>query len=78
MSRQSASGVDLGGVAIKSVAQALALHSGNRRIATGMPADLAVVGPDPLAMSTADLPTVRAVTTIVAGRLVRRDGLPSQ
>lgn len=70
MSRQSASGVDMGGVAVKSVAQALALHSGTRRIAPGMPADLAVVEPDPFTTSIADLPAVRAVATIVAGRLV--------
>lgn len=78
MSRQSASGVDLGGVGVKSAAEALALHSCQRRIAPGMPADLAVVEPDPLATTTVDLPTVRAVATIVGGRLVWRDGPPSQ
>ena len=78
MSRQSASGVDLGGVAVKSVAEGLALHSGQERITPGMDADLAVLEPDPFAISMADLPTVRAVATIVGGRLVWRDGPPSQ
>ena len=74
ISRRSATGVDLGGVGVKSVAAALALHSRNRRIAPGMDADLAVVEPDPFAMSGVDLPSVRAVATIVAGRLLWRDG----
>ena len=75
VSRQSASGIDLGGVGVQSVADALALHSGNRHIAPGMAADLAVVEPDPFTTSIPDLPTVRAAATIVAGRLVWRDGL---
>ena len=74
VSRQSASGIDLGGIGVKSVADALALHSGNLLIAPGMAADLAVVEPDPFTMSTADLANVRAVASIVAGRLVWRDG----
>ena len=78
VSRQSADGVALGGVGVKSVAAALALHSGKRGIAPGMDADLAVVEPDPLTMSPADLPGVRAVATIVAGRLAWRGGLPNQ
>ncbi|MDE2785161.1 MAG: amidohydrolase family protein [Chloroflexota bacterium] len=78
VSRQSAGGVDLGGEVVKSVAQALTLHSGTQRIAAGMPADLAVVDPDPFAVSTANLPEVRSVATIVAGGLVWRDGRPSQ
>ena len=53
-----------------SAAEALALHSGQRRIAPGMPADLAVVEPDPLMISPVDLPGVRAVATVVAGRVV--------
>lgn len=75
MSRQSASGVDLGGVAVKSVEEALGFHSGNRLVAPGMAADLAVVEPDPFTMSPADLANVRAVASIVAGRLVWRDGV---
>lgn len=70
VSRQSAAGVDLGGVGVESVGEALALHSGNRRIAPGMAADLAVVEPDPFTMSIPDLPTVRSAATIVSGRLV--------
>ena len=73
LSRQSAGGTDIGGMEAPSVAEALALHSGQRRIAPGMPADLAVVQPDPLAIPAAELPLVRAAATIVAGRLVWRD-----
>ena len=75
MSRQSASGVDLGGVAVKSVAQALALHSAQRRIKPGMLADLVVVEPDPFRVSARDLPAVCSVATIVAGRLTWRNGV---
>ena len=78
VSRRSVSGVSLGGVAVKSVAEALGLHCGTRRIIPGMPADLAVVEPDPFAVSAGDLPDVRAAATIVAGRLVWRDGQASQ
>ena len=74
VSRKSAGGVDLGGVGIKSVAEALALHSGGRRIAPGMPADLAVVEPDPFAISAEELPAVRGVATVVGGQLAWRDG----
>ena len=78
VSRQSAGGADLGGVHIKSVAEALALHSGARRIAPGMDADIAVVEPDPFAMPKFDLSNVRSVATIVAGRLAWRGaGLPA-
>lgn len=75
MSRQSASGVDLGGVTVKSVAQALALHSAQRRIKPGMLADLVVVEPDPFRVSARDLPAVCSVATIVAGRLTWRNGV---
>ena len=78
VSRRSAAGVDLGGVGIQSVAEALALHSGNRHIMPKTAADLAVVEPDPFTTSIPDLPTVRAAATIVAGRLAWRDGQPSQ
>lgn len=74
VSRRSANGVRVGGIRVNSVAEALALHSGKRRITPGMPADLAVVEPDPFTISTADLPTVRAVASIVAGRLAWRGG----
>ena len=75
VTRQSAGGAHLGGVAVKSVAEALGLHSGQRHIAPGMAADLAVVEPDPLTMSPEDLPDVRAAVTIVAGRLAWRNGV---
>ena len=70
LSRRTAGGADVGGQGVSSVAQALALHTGQRHIAPGMPADLAVVEPDPFMISSGDLPRVRAVATIVAGRLV--------
>ena len=70
MSRRSAGGAHIGGMEVPSAAEALALHSGQRRIAPGMPADLAVVEPDPLMISPVDLPGVRAVATVVAGRVV--------
>ncbi len=69
VSRRSAGGANMGGQGVSSVAQALALHSGRRRIAPGMPADLAVVEPDPFTTSTGDLANVRSVATIVAGQL---------
>ncbi|MCY4555772.1 MAG: amidohydrolase family protein [Chloroflexi bacterium] len=74
VSRKSLGGVDLGGVGVRSVAEALSLHSGGWRIAPGVPADLAVVEPDPLAISAAELPAVHAVATILAGQLAWRDG----
>ena len=72
VSRKSLGGVDLGGVGVRSVAEALGLHCGGRRIAPGVPADLAVVEPDPLAISAAGLPSVRALATIVGGQLAWR------
>ena len=78
ISRRSGGGLPVGGVGVKSVALALSLHSGEWRIAPGMAADLAVVEPDPLSISPTDLPTVRSAATIVAGRLIWRDGRPSQ
>ena len=75
VTRQSAGGVNLGGVGVKSVGQALALHSVSRRIAPGMGADVAVIEPDPFTMSPVDLPNVRSVATIVAGRLAWRSGI---
>ena len=68
----------LGGTAVPSTAAALALHSGGRRrIAPGAPADLAIVAPAPLAsgITADDLPAVRATATVVAGRIVWRDGV---
>ena len=73
--RQSHGGIDLGGTPMPSVSAALSLHAGGRRIAVGQPADLAVVAPHPLAMPTAELPAVRAAATIIAGRVVWRDGV---
>lgn len=78
VTRQSGSGVHLGGFGVRSVAEALALHSGGRRITVGMPADLAVVEPDPFTIPSADLPNVRSAATIVAGSVVWRDGRPIQ
>ena len=53
-----------------SVSAALEMHSGGRGgIVAGMAADLAVV------TAAADLPLVRAVVTVVGGRLVWRDGV---
>lgn len=78
VSRQSAAGAELGGVSVNSVAEALAVHSGARRIAPGMAADLVVVERNPFTTSIPDLPTVRAVASIVAGRLVWLDGPSNQ
>lgn len=75
VTRRSASGTALGGVPVGSVADALALHSARACIAAGVPADLAVVEPDPLAIPAEQLPVVRSVATLVAGRLVWRDGV---
>ena len=75
ISRQSAGGIDLGGTPMPSVSAALSIHAGGRRIAVGQPADLAVVAPDPLAITLAELPSVRAVLTVVKGRVVWRDGV---
>jgi predicted amidohydrolase YtcJ len=74
-SRRSAGGAHIGGMAVPSAAEVLALHSNQRHIAPGMPADLAVVEPDPLMIASADLPNVRSAATIVAGRLVWRGGV---
>ena len=75
VSRRDASGVALGGVAVPSVADALAMHTGGNRIAAGCPADLAVLESDPLAIAMADLPGVRAALTVVGGRIARRRGI---
>lgn len=69
LSRLTASGTEIGGEKMRSMAEALALHSGQGRIAPGMPADLAVVEPDPLTTPAADVPNVRSVATIVAGHV---------
>lgn len=69
----------MGGVGVPSVSEALGMHSGGRRrIVAGMAADLAVVAAEPRALasaSAADLAAVRAVATVVGGRLVWRDGV---
>ena len=74
MSRQSANGVHVGGIGVPTVVAAIAMHLGARRIVSGMPADLAVVEPDPMAVTPAELPTVRSVATIVDGRVAWCDG----
>lgn len=75
ITRATPGGSALGGVGLGSVADALALHSGGGRITPGMPADLAIVEPDPFAMPAERLPAVRSVATIVAGRLAWRNGV---
>lgn len=75
ISRRSAGGIDLGGMPMPSVSSALRIHAGEGRIAVGRAADLAVVGPDPLAMPLGDLAGVRAALTVVDGRVVWRDGV---
>ena len=72
VTRRSADGAALGGVAVPSVAAALGMHTGGGRIAAGGLADLAVVEPDPLGVLVDGLASVRAVTTIVGGRVVWR------
>ena len=77
---------ELGGVGVRSVSEALGMHSGGRRrIVAGMAADLAVVAAEPRALASdlasasalaaADLAGVWAVATVVGGRLVWRDGV---
>ena len=73
--RCTAQGNRLGGVGLPSVSEALQMHTGGRRIAPGAPADLAVVEPDPLATPLENLPEIRSVLTVVAGRMVWRDGI---
>ena len=69
VTRQSADGIALGGVAIPSVVDALRLHAGGRRIRVGEPADLAVVDMP----AVEELAATRAALTIVKGRLAWRD-----
>ena len=75
ITRQSHNGIDLGGTPMPSVSAALDIHAGGRRITVGQPADLAVVSPNPLTIPPAELPSVRAAATIIAGRVVWRDGV---
>ena len=75
VSRRSAGGIELGGMALPSVSSALGIQAGGRRIAVGRAADLAVIAPNPLALALGDLPAVRAALTIVDGRVVWRDGV---
>ena len=70
ITRRAAEGNPLGGRGVASVQSALRMHTAGNRIAPGCPADLAVVEPDPFALPPEDLPSVRAVTAIVAGRVV--------
>ena len=73
--RCTAQGNRLGGVGLPCVSVALDMHTGGRRIAPGSPADLAVMEPDPLTTPLEDLPEIRSVLTVVAGRVVWRDGI---
>ena len=75
VTRRPAGGASLGGLAMPSVAGALRIHAGGRRIAAGQPADLAVVEPNPLAVAPADLPATRAAAVIINGRIVWREGV---
>ncbi|MCE2501885.1 MAG: amidohydrolase family protein [Dehalococcoidia bacterium] len=70
VTRRSAEGESLGGVSVPSVADALGMHTNGERIAAGGPADLAVVEPDPLGAVVEELASVRAVVTVVGGRVV--------
>lgn len=73
VTRRTAQGTYLGGTGLSSVAHALDMHTGSNRIAPGYPADLAVVEPDPFTTTLANLPAVRAVLTVLGGRVVWRD-----
>ncbi len=70
ITRRTAEGNPLGGRPVMSVSEALRMHTTGNRIAPGCPADLAVVEPNPFTSPPEDLPSVRALTTIVAGRVV--------
>ena len=70
ITRRTAEGNTLGGAPVPSVKEALRMHTAGNFIAPGRPADLAVVEPNPYTLPPGDLPSVRAVTTIVAGRVV--------
>ena len=73
VTRRSAVGKELGGIGVSSIATALRMHNGGRRIMPGQPADLAVVEPDPLTVPVDALAAVRATATIVGGKVVWRD-----
>ena len=75
VTRRTAAGSPIGGIGLPSLAHALNKHTGSNRIAPGYPADLAVVEPDPFTTPMADLPAVRAVATVVAGRVARRSSI---
>ena len=72
VTRRSADGATLGGAGVPSVAAALGMHTGGGRIAVGCPADLAVLEPDPLAVAVEALESVRAVVTVVGGKVAWR------
>ena len=72
VTRRSADGELLGGVAVPSVTAALGMHTNGGRIAAGGPADLAVAEPDPMAVPADVLASVRAVVTVVGGKVVWR------
>ena len=73
VTRCTAQGAYLGGTGLSSMAHALDMHTGSNSITPGCPADLAVVEPDPFAARLGELPAVRAVVTMVGGRVVWRD-----
>lgn len=79
ITRQTSDGTPLGGAPVPSLTQALRMHTTGNRIAPGCPADLAVVEPNPYTWPPEELPSVRAVTTIVAGRVcIRPEVFPTQ
>ena len=75
VTRRTAQGNHLGGVGLPSVKHALEMHTRRNRIAPGYPADIAVVEPDPFATPAQRLHEVRAVLTMVAGRVAWRTGI---
>ena len=75
VTRRTSTGAHLGGIGLPSVGNALRKHTGSNGVAPGYPADLAVVEPDPATLSSDDLPAVRAVLTMVAGRVAWRSGI---
>ena len=72
VARRSIDGKELGGIGVASIAAALGMHTGGRRIAAGGAADLAVVEPDPLEVPVDALESVRAVVTVVGGKVAWR------
>ncbi len=75
VTRRTATGSPLGGLPVQSVSHALQMYTGRAGVAVGMPADVAVVQPDPWSSPAERLTDVRSVLTVVDGKIVWRDGL---